>query len=352
MSSAPIRDASAAGDTAVARATIELADPLSVIASGMQQLAGETALSANGRATVHQLGVAAERALGLQRELAVLGGVYRARFSAVDLEAIVATAVASGSSARPKVSGNAGGSLVVSADDRLLSLLCRRLLTVEGCSEVRIYAAKPNPPPSVVAGEANEAWLEFHFVKMAPTPASAEPLALVEALGRAVARAHRGEFRMEAKEEGTTLAWGFSLARAEAIVPPTTTGEGRTVLLIDDDDAFRMATTLALQGGGFRVLQARSGADALETWKWHGQRIRIVVTDVALEGDLSGLEVARQIRAQRGNVPFLISTGLSDLDLDREGLGAPLEHLQKPFPPDELIGAMLRLLAVPAVGSA
>ncbi len=62
--------------------------------------------------------------------------------------------------------------------------------------------------------------------------------------------------------------------------------------------------------------------------------------------------VARQIRAQRGNVPFLISTGLSDLDLDREGLGAPLEHLQKPFPPDELIGAMLRLLAVPAVGSA
>src|SRR5688572_2081503 len=76
--------------------------------------------------------------------------------------------------------------------------------------------------------------------------------------------------------------------------PPAATPDvRRTVLVVDDTDANRYAVSRWLRGAGYDVIEAATGAEALEQARTHPD---LMVLDVRLP-DTSGFEVLRTLRA-------------------------------------------------------
>ncbi|MDP6546494.1 MAG: response regulator transcription factor [Phycisphaerae bacterium] len=67
----------------------------------------------------------------------------------------------------------------------------------------------------------------------------------------------------------------------------------RTILNVDDDEATLYTTSKILRQAGFEVVEARTGAEALEL---AGQLPDAIVLDIKLP-DIDGYEVCRRLRA-------------------------------------------------------
>ena len=142
--------------------------------------------------------------------------------------------------------------------------------------------------------------------------------------------------------EGTTFEIYLPRAAREggrdAGAAPPAPAARPTVLLVDDDDAVRSSARRALEGGGYEVLEAAHGAQALDVFAEHGGRVRLLVTDVVMPG-LGGHALAERLRAQRAGLPVLFMSGYAVPDEPGGGPAvAPL--LAKPFTAEELLAAV------------
>jgi CheY-like chemotaxis protein len=83
------------------------------------------------------------------------------------------------------------------------------------------------------------------------------------------------------------------------LCPRATTEKGPavsgTVLLVEDEEALRLAAGAALGKKGFSVLSAANGLAAVEIFRARATDVDVVVLDLTLPG-LSGQEVFRQLR--------------------------------------------------------
>ncbi|MGZ4400970.1 MAG: response regulator, partial [Gaiellaceae bacterium] len=101
-----------------------------------------------------------------------------------------------------------------------------------------------------------------------------------------------------------------------------------TILLVDDEDAVLKLLAFPLRRDGYRVLEARDGLSALETFE--RERVDLVVLDIALPR-MDGLEVCRRLRAE-SMVPIVMLTA-RDEEMDKViglELGAD-DYITKPF---------------------
>ena len=74
------------------------------------------------------------------------------------------------------------------------------------------------------------------------------------------------------------------------------------ILNVDDQQAIRYAKSRVLLRAGFRVLEAASGADALETVEAHAPAL--VLCDIKMP-DMNGHEVARIIKQRHPSILVL-----------------------------------------------
>ena len=70
-----------------------------------------------------------------------------------------------------------------------------------------------------------------------------------------------------------------------------------TVMVVDDDSDILDMTRIVLEGGGYRVLRARSGAEALRTLEQ--SRADLILLDINMP-EMDGYEVAKRIRGELG----------------------------------------------------
>jgi two-component system, cell cycle sensor histidine kinase and response regulator CckA len=115
----------------------------------------------------------------------------------------------------------------------------------------------------------------------------------------------------------------------------TRRGAGETILLVEDDRALRRVATAILTRLGYSVLQAESGAQALDLWRDHAERIQVVLTDLVMPGGISGRELARRLCAGRKGLKVVYTSGYSD-ELAGRQLTTDERFLPKPFTPDRL----------------
>jgi DNA-binding response OmpR family regulator len=110
-----------------------------------------------------------------------------------------------------------------------------------------------------------------------------------------------------------------------------------TVLVVDDDPAFRELVAGILDRAGHRVTEAASGEEALENAR--RDRPDVVLLDVRLPG-LSGHEVCQKLRSELDDtLPVLFVSGERVESFDRVAgfLVGGDDYLDKPFAPDELL---------------
>mgnify|MGYP001567618595 CR=1 FL=1 len=147
------------------------------------------------------------------------------------------------------------------------------------------------------------------------------------------------------------------LPRAPAQPPPTPTPNPapaarvdaprpqETVLVVEDEDAVRFLAVESLQRGGFVVLKAASGEEALRVSAAFDGTIHVLVTDVVMPG-MKGPELARRLRAERPSLRVLLMSGYAADVVTKEDL-AEAAMLSKPFTPAALTRAVRKLIEPP-----
>jgi len=120
-----------------------------------------------------------------------------------------------------------------------------------------------------------------------------------------------------------------------------------TILLVEDEDALRDATTRILTRAGYRVLAAAGGEQAIRTAQTHPDRIGLLLTDVIMP-EMMGNEVAARVRAVLPDVPVLYMSGYAQPVLAEHGTLEPgVTMIEKPFSSRELLGRVAALLHQP-----
>ena len=123
-------------------------------------------------------------------------------------------------------------------------------------------------------------------------------------------------------------------------------GNGRTVLLVEDEEVLRNITTHHLVEAGYHVLAADGVQQADFFWKEHHASIDIIVCDVVLD-DGNGIAFSTSIRATAANLPILLISGYSQDILDKDRLTSnQLRFLAKPYSSKALLNEVAFLLSV------
>jgi CheY-like chemotaxis protein len=124
---------------------------------------------------------------------------------------------------------------------------------------------------------------------------------------------------------------------------PFSEGQGQHILYIDDDEAQVFLLKRMLERWGYRVsayLEQREAVDALLA----GEPFDLVVTDYNMAG-MSGIEVARELRDARPDLPVVLLSGFVTDLVRAKALEAGVRNvIAKPPEVDELRDVIQRLL--------
>ena len=121
--------------------------------------------------------------------------------------------------------------------------------------------------------------------------------------------------------------------------PKDLTGRG-TVLLVEDEDAVRSFAARALGQRGYNVLEATTGAEALEVFANHKGEVDLVVSDVIMP-EMDGPTLMQKLRRERPDLKIIFISGYAE-DAFRKHLAENEDFmfLQKPFDLKELAAAV------------
>jgi CheY-like chemotaxis protein len=118
-----------------------------------------------------------------------------------------------------------------------------------------------------------------------------------------------------------------------------------TVLVCDDEEVLRMLVRATLDGGGYDIVEACDGDEALERTRSH--RPDLILLDLMMPGR-SGQEVLRELRrdAATANTPVIMLTARAQA-ADREAmdLAGATHYLTKPFSPIGLAALVTEVLS-------
>ncbi len=136
---------------------------------------------------------------------------------------------------------------------------------------------------------------------------------------------------------------------AEATEAPEALAQSRkgdeTILVVEDDDAVRRMTREFLKISGYTVLEARSGADAIQFVERRDQEINLVLTDVLMPG-MKGRELVERLAKLRSGIKVLyMSAYTEDAAINIGVLSPGTAFIEKPFSPDDLANKVREVLS-------
>ena len=136
---------------------------------------------------------------------------------------------------------------------------------------------------------------------------------------------------------GTTVRMYFPQTGEAAHVVPTedrteilSSGE-ETILVVEDNLDVRLTVMATLRGLGYRIVEAGTGAEALEVLEANNT-VRLMITDVVMPGGMNGPQLAEQVREKWPNIKMLMMSGYPREALSRNGtMSSRISFIAKPF---------------------
>jgi len=159
-------------------------------------------------------------------------------------------------------------------------------------------------------------------------------------------------------DKGTTFR--IYLPRAHG-VPRTLRREERTagkpvrgtetIMLVEDDEAVCRLTAAVLESGGYTVLSAGTGEEALQKLAAVTLPLDLLITDVVMPG-MDGREVARRVSQRFPSIGVLYISGYTEDAIVHDGvLDQGVEFMQKPLDGTTLLHKVRAMLARPKSSS-
>ncbi len=112
-------------------------------------------------------------------------------------------------------------------------------------------------------------------------------------------------------------------------------GDGKSILLVDDDRGVADVCVQMLTHHGYKVTSSVTGEDAIDVFST--DHFDLVILDVGLPG-INGLDCAQELRRRRRDVKIVISSGdCAGLNKDIPVTSRSFHVLQKPYTMNELI---------------
>jgi len=109
-------------------------------------------------------------------------------------------------------------------------------------------------------------------------------------------------------------------------------GGEETILVVEDEPLLRDMAHTILKDCGYKVVEARSGVQALDVWKHHPGKIDLVLTDIVMPEGISGMELAKKLLPARPSLKVIFASGYSMEELDTEfAWRRNALFLQKPY---------------------
>ncbi len=164
-----------------------------------------------------------------------------------------------------------------------------------------------------------------------------------------------GGFIWVYSEVGKGTSFKIYLPRVEqpedkSSAPATLTDAPRgteKILLAEDEQDVREVAREFLESGGYTVIEAHNGADALRLAMEHKDSIDLLVTDMVMPG-MTGKELARQLRTQHPEIGAVYMSGYSEQTVaEAAEIEANVRLLTKPFSRGSILRAVREALNLP-----
>jgi PAS domain S-box-containing protein len=159
-----------------------------------------------------------------------------------------------------------------------------------------------------------------------------------------IVKQHNGWIEVEsAPQKGSTFRV-YLPTSTKAVQPPEKKialpgnfGGNETILVVEDEEPVRRFVSELLNEYGYEVRLASNGVEALRVWKDHRTKIDLLLTDVVMPEEMSGLHLADRLKSEKENLKVIYTSGYS-LELLQEGFQSRtnVNFLPKPYHPLKL----------------
>ncbi len=134
----------------------------------------------------------------------------------------------------------------------------------------------------------------------------------------------------------------------EQLAPPQSVAEAprgtETILLTEDEQDVREVAREFLESGGYTVIEARDGAEAMALAAKHNGTINLLVTDMVMPR-MTGEELAARLKEKQPKLRMLYMSGYSERAASESlQTDSSIRLLTKPFSRSALLRAVHELL--------
>ena len=117
---------------------------------------------------------------------------------------------------------------------------------------------------------------------------------------------------------------------------------GGLILLVEDNPDVASVTAQMLRAMGHDVEVVDRARKALDRLSEEARPVNLLLSDVVMPDGMTGLDLARVVRARKSDLPIVLMSGYNDAVPQR---GSPFRILRKPVPSNELQNAIRDALA-------
>jgi CheY-like chemotaxis protein len=176
-------------------------------------------------------------------------------------------------------------------------------------------------------------------------------LGLAAVLG--IIKGHKGGLRIESEEgKGTMFEIVFPLVTSSRKTGvskekelPAVNGEGKTILVIDDESSVIELLKDVFTEANFNVIGASEPLEGINIYRREFQSIVLVVLDYSMP-HMDGKLAFEELRKINNDVKVILCSGYSEEEtLSSFGIDRPTGFFQKPFTTEKLVKRVAEILA-------